>query len=305
MPRKPLAASLLLALVTFAVSSCGGSDSPADDDGSSKNTDGSTTTTNKLHKVTGKDAAIKNVFAKTPSGAKISLYADAPGHEIMQQVYDADAKTWSEPTSVFADDARFCHAMKLKSSGPLLAATVACSISAQDVNGTQSSFVLVSTDAKTWKRADLDGASGKPSISPNGKYVSWSSPAAFMLWNTEGDFVTAKYTQDEDAPTIGVSQDDGTVLLIKAAETKNKTCTISFASVSGKAPAVKAINSTLPQPDHPKCQATTAKMQGADVIANFQSTSTEKDPDGKKVQKTTTFAYAFHKLADGKWIIKS
>ncbi|MGI8702778.1 MAG: sialidase family protein [Nocardioidaceae bacterium] len=304
MPRKPLAASLLLAVVLLAASACSSdSSTPTPGDGSSPGTTGPTGT-GKLHKESGK-GTIKNVFAKTPAGAKLSLYAASPGHEIMQQTYDADTKTWSPPTSVFKDPTRFCHSIRLKGKGPVLAATVACSISAQDVNGTQSSFVLVSTDGKTWKRADLSGASGKPSISPNGKFVSWSSPEKFLLWSSTGSFVPASYTQSSSAPTVGVTQDDGTVLLIKAMETKNKTCTISFQSISAKAPAPKTINSTLPQPDHPRCVIRSAKMQAADVIANFETTSTTKDKDGKKVTKTTTFAYAFHKLGDGKWIIKS
>ncbi len=296
---------MLAALIASAsaCSSGGSTPTPGDTSKGTTGTGGTTGTTSKLHKESGK-GAIKNVFTKTPGGAKLSLYAASPGHEIMEQIYDADTKTWSAPTSVFKDETRFCHSNKLKSSDSVMAATVACSISAKDVNGTQSSYVLVSTDGKTWQRADLTGAAGKPSISPNSKFVSWSSPTSFLLWNTTGKFVTAKYTQTDTAPTVGVAQDDGSVLLIKAIETKNKTCTISFQSISAKAPTPKAINSTLPQPDHPRCVVTSAKMQSGDVIANFDSTSTSK-ATGKKVTKTTTFAYAFHTLADGKWIIKS
>ena len=307
MPRKPLLASLVAVLFALSATSCSSdSDSPDPGSDSSKGTDGTSSTpaAGKLHKETGK-GGIKNVYAKTSSGAKITLYAEAPGHEIMQQTHDEDADTWSAPVSVFKDDTRFCHALKLKAKTEILAATVTCSISARDVNGTQSSYVLASTDAKTWKQANLDGASGKPSISPNGKFVSWRSPAAFLLWNPDGAFVTAKYAQSEATPTLGITQDDGSVLLMKAMETKNKTCTISFSSVSAKAPAPKALNSTLPQADRPHCVATTAKMQGPDLIGTFETTSTEKDKDGKKVQKTDTFAIAFHKLASGNWIIKS
>lgn len=297
----------MLAAVIASASACSsGGSTPAPGDTSSKGPTGTggTTGTSKLHKETGK-GAIKNVFAKTPDGAKLSLSAASPGHEIMEQIYNANAKTWSAPTSVFKDDTRYCHAIKLKSGDSVVAATVACSISAQDVSGTQSSFVLVSTDGKTWKRADLTGAAGKPSVSPNGKYVSWTSPTSFLLWNSTASFTTAKYAQSSAAPTVGVAQDDGTVLLIKATANKNKSCTISFASLSAKAPTSKPINATLPQPNLPKCVAATAKMQGADVIANFQSTSTTKDSTGKKVTKTTTHAFDFHKLSSGKWIIKS
>lgn len=303
MPRKPLIASLLLAVVSLSATSCSSGSDSSDPTKPSKGTD-STTTSSKLHKESGKGAGIKNVFAKTPTGAKTSLYAASPGHEIMQQTYDAEAKTWSTPTSVFKDDARFCHTIKLKSSGPLLAATVSCSISAQDTTGGQSSFVLVSTDGKTWKRSDLTDAAGKPSISPNGKYVSWTAPTSFLLWDSTASFTVAKYTQSSDTPTVGVTQDDGTVLLIKGIQNKDKSCTISFATLSAKAPAAKAVNETLPQAGLSKCVAATAKMQAADVLANFETTSTTKDSDGKKVTKTVVHAFLFHKVAD-KWIIKT
>lgn len=296
-----LATIAVLATVVLAASACSsGSDSPTTPTGKTTGTPGSTA---KLQKESGK-GAIKNVFAKTQAGTKISLYAAAPGHEIMEQTYNADVKTWSTPTSVFKDATRYCHSLKLKASGPVMAATVACSLSAQDTTGSQKSYVLVSTDGKTWKRADLTGATGKPSISPNGKYVSWTSPTSFLLWNSTGSFTTAKYAQSSDSPTVAVSQDDGTVLLIKATENKDKSCTISFASLSAKATTAKPINSTLPQP-YPKCVATTAKMQGTDVIANINTTSTTKESNGKKTTKTTTHAFDFHKLSDGKWIIKS
>lgn len=40
-----------------------------------------------------------------------------------------------------------------------------------------------------------------------------------------------------------------------------------------------------------------------EVIANFTQTDVSKD-DGKKTEKTTTFAYAFCMTADGRWIVK-
>ncbi len=299
---------MLTAVLVTASACSSGSNSPTPggtSSGDTSGTTGGTPTTTKLHKETAK-GAVKNVFAKTPGGTKLTLYAASPGHEIMEQIYNADAKAWSQPTSVFKDTTRFCHSIKLKSKGPVMAATVMCAISAQDVNGTESSYVLASTDGKTWKRADLSGATGKPSISPNGKFVSWSSPTAFLLWDTTGqNFVTAKYTQSSSAPTVGVRQDDGSLLLIEALPTQNKTCTISFQSVTAKAPTPKAINSTLPQPDHPHCVITSAKMQGSDLIANFVMTTTTKDSNGKKVTKSTTFAYAFQKITGGKWVIKS
>ncbi len=302
MHPKPLAASLVLAatLVTVAACSSGGSSSTTPTDKSSAS---STTTSSKLVRQKGKDS-IGNVFAKTSKGVRVSLSAAAPGHEVMAQLRQPNATTWSPPASVYKDTERFCHTIKLKGTGDILAATVACSVSAQDKRGTTSSYVLASTDGKTWKRSDLSGAKRKPSISPAGRYVSWSAPASFLLWSPSGSFTNVKFTQDPKSPTVGVTQDDGTVLLIKATAGKKKTCTISFQSISAKAPTPKSLGSTLPQADHSRCTAVSAKMQKGDVVANFHSTSSTT-VKGKKVTKTTTFAYAFTKLANGKWVIKS
>src|SRR6476620_1478968 len=173
MPRKPLATGLLLAVALLTVSACSsGRETPTSGDTSPDKTDKTTTKStagpsDKLVKLKGKDD-IKNVIVKTDGGANISLSAKSPGHEVMQQVYDPDAKTWSAPTSVFKDDTRFCHSIKVKHEGTTIAATVKCSISAKDTAGTQSSYVLASSDGKTWKRMDLPGADGKPILSPLG-----------------------------------------------------------------------------------------------------------------------------------------
>jgi hypothetical protein len=309
MPPKPLATCFLLAVTLLATTACSsGGDSPSPGDNSSsktstKGTGGPTTT--KLQKLTGK-GDIKNVIVKTESGGKISLSAKAPGHEIMEQTYDSKAKTWSAPTSVFKDDTRYCHAMKVKHRGSTIAATVICSISAKDTSGTQSSYVLATTDGKTWKRMDLAGARGKPILSPSGNVVAWSSPTSFLLWNAMAkNFKSVKYTQSADSPTVGVMQNNGVLVMLKATAGKKDTCTISFLSASASAPTPRPINSTLPQSGHPKCVATSAKLQGAEIIANFNSTSTTKDANGKKVRKTTTFALGFAKLPSGKWLIKT
>ncbi|MEJ7629256.1 MAG: hypothetical protein WKF54_06645 [Nocardioidaceae bacterium] len=302
MPRKPLATGLSLVVALLALAACSSDDSsPPPDD---KSTGGTTTAPTKLKRIISKDG-IKNVFAKTESGTKISLYAASPGHEIMEQTYDAEAKTWSTPASVFKDDSRFCHEIKLKATNDLVAATVICSISALDTDGTLSSYVLGSTDGTSWKRMDLTGASGKPSISPAGNFVSWESPTRFLLWNPASSFTTVKYTQSADTPTVGVMQNNGTLLLIKATPGQKDTCTISFQTASAKAPTVRPLNSTRPQAGHPQCVAISAKLQGPDVvIANFNSTSTTK-VDDKKVTDTTTFALAFARLDTGKWAIKT
>jgi hypothetical protein len=308
MPRKPFAGSLVLAAVLVSVAACssgGGSSDPTTPGNGGTSSQGTTDTPakTKLKKETGK-GGIKNVFTKTSSGSKISLSAASPGHEVMEQIYDADTKTWSEPTSVFKDDTRFCHSIKLKSTGDIIAATVTCSISAQDKNGTQKSYVLASTDGTSWKRMDLIGAEGKPSLSPTGKYVAWTASSGFLLWNPTGGFTPVKYDQSSATPAIGVMRDDGSLVIIKALPQRHGNCIISFQGASGKAPTVKAINSTLPQPDHAKCVATSAHIQGAQIIANFTQTDTTK-VNGKKVTKTTTFAYAFGRAADGHWIIKA
>lgn len=301
MPRKPPATGLALVIALLTLSSCSSDNSsPPPDD---KSTGGTKTEPTKLKRVTGK-GDIKNVFAKTESGDKVSLYATSPGHEITEQVYDAEAKTWSTPSSIYEDETRFCHEIKLKATGNLLAATVTCSISAQDTGGSQSSFVLGSTDGTSWKRMDLPGATGKPSISPAGNFVSWASPTSFLLWNPASSFTTVKYTQSAETPTVGVMQNNGTLLMIKATPGKKDTCTISFQTASARTPTVRLLNSTLPQAGHPKCVAISAKMQGPDVvIANFDSTSTTKVGD-KKVTKTTTFALAFARLETGKWSVR-
>lgn len=303
MPRKPFAVSLMLAVVLLSAAACGGgSDSPDQTGKSPNSTDGSTSSGPvKLQHENGK-TDLKNVFAKTPTG-KISLYAKSPGHELMEQVYNSAAKTWSAPTSVYKDDTRFCHAIKLKAVDSLYAATLACSISAQDTSGTQVSYVIASTDGKTWKRMDLKGADGKPNVSPGGKYVAWSSDTGFLIYGPTGKFIPVKYAPDAAAPAVPVMQDTGTLLLIKAAATKDN-CTVSFLSATATAPTPKAINSTLPQAGHPKCVATSAKMQGTEVIANFTSTAVTK-VNGKKTTTVTPFAYALTKLADGKYVIKS
>lgn len=303
MPRKPFAASVMLAAILLSAAACGGgSNAPSKPGSSPTNSDGSTKSSpGKLQHANGK-TDLKNVFAKTPTG-KISLYAKSPGHELMEQMYDAKAKTWSAPTTVFKDDTRFCHAIKLKSVNSLYAATLTCSISAQDTGGTQVSYVIASTDGKTWKRMDLKGADGKPDVSPGGKYVAWASDTGFLIYGSSGTFTTVKYTQDAAAPAVPVMQDNGTLLMIKAAPTKDN-CTISFLTATPTATTPKAINSTLPQAGHPKCVATSAKMQGTEVIANFTSTAVTK-VNSKKATKVTPFAYAFVKLASGKYVIKS
>ena len=302
MPRKPLAAGLVLAVALLTGTACSSGDNSAAPGG--KSTDSGTTGKDtKLKRETGK-GDIKNVFAKTPSGAKISLYAASPGHEIMEQIHDPAAKSWSEPTSVYKDVTRFCHSIKVRSRNATIAATVTCSISAQDTSGNQSSYVLGSTDGKTWKRMDLPGATGKPGLSPRGNFVSWTSPTSFLLWNPRASFTTVKYAQSADTPTVGVMQNNGMLLMIKATPGKKDTCTISFQTASAETPTPKPVSSTLPQAGHPKCVATSAKMQGTEVIANFTSTATTK-VNGKKETKTTTFAYAFTKLASGRWAIKS
>jgi hypothetical protein len=297
---------LAVALLTVAACSGGGdSPSPGDNSPTKTGTKGTTAPSTKLVKVSGKDD-IKNVIVKTDdTGTKISLSAKAPGHELMEQTYNPTAKTWSAPTSVYKDDARFCHSMKVKHKATTIAVTVSCSISAKDTNGTQSSYVLGSTDGKTWKRMDLNGATGKPILSPTGNVVAWSSPTSWLLWNAKaGTYKSIKYTQSADAPTIGIMQNNGVLLMIKATPGQKDACTVSFLSASASAPTVKTVNATLPQSGHPKCAATSAKLTGTEVIANFNSTSTTKDDSGKKVTKTTTFALAFTRLATGKWAIK-
>lgn len=295
----------MLALAFLSVTACSsGKDAgttPKSTSGTSSTS--STPSSGKLVRVKGKDGA-KNVFAKTSSGSKVSLSAVSPGHEVTEQIYDPTAKKWSAPTTVYKDDARFCHSIKLKATGDILAATVVCSISSQDKAGTQSSYVLASTDGKTWKRMDLSGGSGKPSISPGGKYASWTGTTSFLLWSPTDSFATVKYTQSAASPTLGIMQDNATLLMIKATAEKKQMCTISFLSASAKVTTPKAINSTLPLSGHPKCVAKSAKMQGADVIANFNSTATTKN-NGKKDSKTTTFAYEFEKLPNGSWVIKT
>ncbi len=295
----------MIALAFLSVTACsGGKDAgPTGASNSSSKSTSGTPSSGKLVRVKDK-GGVKNVFAKTSSGSKVSLSAAAPGHEVMEQIYDPTAQTWSAPISVYKDDKRFCHTIKLKATGDILAATVVCSISAQDKSGTQSSYVLASTDGKTWKRMDLTGGSGNPSISPGGKYVSWTATTSFLLWSPADSFATVKYTQDANQPTLGVMQDNATLLMIKATGTKKKTCTISFLSASAKVTTPKPINSTLPLAGHPQCVSKSAKMQGPDVIANFDSTTITKN-DGKKDSKTTTFAYEFEKLPNGKWVVKA
>ncbi len=296
---------LTVALLTAtACSSGGGTPSPG---GKSSGKTSSTATggpATKLVRQNGK-GDIKNVILKTGEGAKVSLSAHSPGHEVKEQIYDPVAKSWSEPTSVFTDDTRYCHEIKAKARGATIAATVICSISALDVTGTQSSYVLGSTDGgKIWKRMDLDGASGKPIFSIAGNFVAWSSPTSFLMWNPKATFTTVKYTQSEATPTVGVMQNNGVLLMVTATPGKKDTCTISFHNATAAAPLPKFVNATLPQAGHPKCVAISAKMQGSDVIANFHSTSTTKDASGNKVTKTITFALAFTRLASGKWIVK-
>jgi hypothetical protein len=304
---RPRALGVVLAVSFLAVAACGGSaNTPSKTPGSSGGKSSGSTTSpkkTKLDKVSGK-GAIKNVFTKTSSGDKISLFAKSPGHEVMEQTYDSNTKSWSAPTSIFKDDTRFCHAIKLKSKDSLIAATVSCSISAQDKTGTQSSYVLASTDGKTWKRVDLTGASGKPDVSPGGKYVAWTSPTGFLLWSPATQFKTVKYTQSQSAPAIGVMQDDGSLTIIKATPQKHGFCVISFQSASVKAPAVKAGNSTRPIPNHPQCMASSAKLQGTEIVGNFQQTVTTKVND-KKQKKTSIFSDAFRKLPNGSWIVKT
>jgi hypothetical protein len=65
------------------------------------------------------------------------------------------------------------------------------------------------------------------------------------------------------------------------------------------------VNSTFPQLGHPQCVATSAKLQGEEIIGNFESTTREVDSKGKKVTKTTPFAVAFAKLPTGRWVVKT
>ena len=278
MPRKPLALSLLLVAALMSVAACsGGKDAgPTGASNSSSKSTSGTPSSGKLVRVKDK-GGVKNVYAKTASGSKVSLYAASPGHAVMSQLYDKTTKRWSAPTTIFKDDTRFCHSIKLKATGDILAATVVCSISSQDKSGTQSSYVLASTDGKTWKRMDLTGGSGNPSISPGGKYVSWTATTSFLLWNPEWDsFTTVKYTQSTAEPTVGVTQNNGMLVMVKATPQPKKACIVSFQSASAKAPTPKPGNSTLPLQAHPKCVITSAKMQGAELIANFNQTDTTK-----------------------------
>jgi hypothetical protein len=295
----------VLAVVFLGAVACSsGSPSKQPGTGGQSNHHNTNGGTSKLKRVKG-NGGIKNVFAKTSSGDKVSLYAAAPGHEVMEQILNTSTKSWSAPISVFKDDTRFCHRIKLKSKGPVLAATVVCSISAKDVNGAQSSYVLASTDGKTWKRADLPGASGKPSVSPSGRYVAWTSPLSFLLWSpTGGAFTTVKYTQSATTPAVGAMQDDGTLLIIKATSEKHGFCVISFQQASAQSPTPRAIDSTDPQPDHPHCMITSAKTQPTGVIANLTQTMLTT-VNGKKSVRTTTFAYSLRKLPrNGNWYIK-
>jgi hypothetical protein len=307
MPRKPLVGSLTLAVALVGLAGCssGGSDTPektpsthTKSTGSNSPGKGQPTKPDKPTKLqkAGK-GGVKNVIKKTDAGLKISLSAPAPGHKIVEQYKASGDKSWSDPATVYEDDSRFCHSIKVKSTGPITAATVQCSISVQDKDGTQTSFVLVSTDGKTWKRLDYKGVSGKPIPSPSGKFVAWSSPASFLLWNPTAGFKTIKYAQDPKSPGIGVMQDDGSLLIIKATSQKHHECVISFQSASARAPVVHTVNSTLPKPDHPRCKAMSAKIQGPRVVANFQQTDQDKNK--------TTFAYAFAKGPDGHWVVRA
>lgn len=304
MPRKSLATGLALAvaLVTASCSSGGGDDPTAPDKSGEKTTSTTKPSETKLVKLSGKDD-IKNVYVKTDTG-KISLSAKAPGHEVMEQIYDSTAKTWSAPTSVYRDDTRFCHSIKAKKTGGTIAASVRCSISAQDTNGTQSSYVLGSTDGKTWKRSDLSGGGEKAVFSTTGNFVAWPSPKSFLLWNPKvGTFKSVPYAQDESEPGIGVVQNNGVLLILKAVEGKKHACSISFQTASASAPTPKALNTTAPIADRPKCMAASAHFQGAELIANFTMTTTTKTDKGK-VEKTEVFSIAFTRTAAGSWIIK-
>ena len=310
MPSKPLAIGLVLASALLTVTACSsGDDSPSAGDTSPDKTDKTDTTdaggdTQKLVKVKGKDD-IKNVIVKTSTGTKISLSAKAPGHELMQQTYNPDTSVWSAPTAVFKDDTRFCHGISVRKAEDTIAATVRCSISAKDVDGTQVSYALVTSDGKTWKRMDLAGATGKPIMSPVGNVVAWSSPTSYLLWNAgAGTFKTVKYAQSEDEPTVAVLQGNGVLLMLKASEGDKKTCVFSFRSSTFASPTAKLINSTLPQDGHPKCQAIGVRLQGDELIGDFNSTSSTENAQGKKETKTSVFSVAFAKLPTGKWAIK-
>jgi hypothetical protein len=309
MPRKPLALGLALAvagLVSVSCSSGGGDETPTPGDKTGGTSSTSTTTKapdTKLQKLTGKDD-IKNVVLKTKDG-KVSLSAKAPGHEVKEQIFDASTKKWSEPTTVFKDDARFCHGIKAKVVGGTIAATVRCSISAQDVNGTQSSYVLASTDGKTWKRSDLVGGGAKAIFSTSGNFVAWPSPKSFLLWSPKtGTFKSVPYPQSDSEPAVGVMQNNGVLLILKANQGKKHTCTVSFLTASAAAPTPKPLNTTSPIEDRPKCMADSAHFQGTQLIANFTMTTTTKDDKGKKVEKTDVFAIGFTRTATGSWIIK-
>lgn len=304
--RRPFAVLAVLAAASLALAGCSsGGQTPSEGLGTttSPHSGGSTGKSGKqqLVKQTGKHA-IKNVITKLASGNKVSLSAPAPGHAIMAQVYDASTKTWSKPTTVYKDDTHFCHKVSARAEGGVIAATVQCGLSTQDRLGTALSYVLVSSGGQTWKRAAMKGAKGKPIVSPGGKYVAWSSPASYLLWSPGGEFKTVPFTQSDEAPAAAVLQDTGTLLIVTTTS-KKKNCTITIHSATPTALTPKVVDSTLPQSGYPACEPTSALFQGTLMIVNFTTTQTTKD-NGKKSTKTTPFAFSFHKIADGKWVIK-
>jgi hypothetical protein len=305
--------AVTLAVGALSLTSCSsGGSTPSSGDHSSDTPGGSTSTnsTTTLKKVKvkkgkskGASAGVANQIVTLASGAKISLSAPAPGHSVLAQVEQPKATGWSKPATVFKDTNRFCHAIKMVQAGGVAAATVSCSLTSQDAAGTQESYVLATTDGITWKRADLSGADDKPSISATGKFVAFESPSSFVIWSPTGTFHPVHYTQDDSAPTIGLMQDTGVLLLVKALADK-KDCVVSFQTVTSTATTPHTINSTLPQSDHPKCAISNAAFRGTDIVANL--TMTEKvETAGKKSYQTTTFAWEFDRESDGHWVIKT
>lgn len=308
MSRVPrLLAVALAAGVAFVSLTACSSSSPSTDKTTTKTpgTPGSTADTAKLKKIK-KGKGIQNQYATLASGAKISLSAASPGHDVVAQVRAKGDKKWSKPVTVFSDDNRFCHAIRVSSAGGIAAATVTCGLTAQESNGTETSYVLATTDGTTWKRADLKGAETKPLLSPTGKYAAWQGPESFLIWSpTPGTFKSIHVTQSADSPTGAVLFDTGSLLLVKAAPSGKKDCIVTFQTASVTAPTLHTINSTLPQSDKPKCAMVNVsfKPSSPDLLANL-TTQSRVVVNGKKVTKTTTFAWEFAKNTDGHWYIK-
>lgn len=306
MPRL-LTAALVAGLVSVSVAACSsGSPSSTGSTNTSKTptSPGSTDATGKLKKVK-KGKGVQNQYATLASGAKISLSSPQPGHAIVAQVEAPNAKTWSKPVTVFQDASRFCHSIKVSAGGGVAAATIACGLTSQETDGTETSFVLATTNGTTWKRADLKGAESKPLVSPTGKFAAWQGPTSFLIWSpTPGTFHTIHATQSTTTPTDAVLFDTGQLLLVKAAPSGKNDCVVTFASATIAAPTLHTVNSTLPQADKPKCALVSLsfKPNSPDLLANL-TTQARVDVNGKKVTKTTTFAWQFAKNSAGHWFI--